>query len=585
MTAFVLVSGSHTGGWVWREVTALLRAAGSEVYAATLTGMGDRRHLAGPDTDLETHIQDVVNLIDTIPPADPADPTAPGDVVLVGHCYGIHPVLGAADRRTERVARIVHLDAGLPQNGDTALALAPDQAIRDRLAAEERDRSDGKDGSGDGDGRLIPPPPLDEPERWGGTAGIPEAALERLARHAAPQPLGTLTQPLRLPNADALAALPTTGIFCTANGSGIALVEMLVGTGQPRFQALAQPWVGFFELDTGHWPMLSAPDELAGVLLRAAADEGRRVTAEKRERPAHLGPFLLDVPDVPDVPEAADVPEDVSEGASESASEGASHGGQERTEHATLYFPRTPHPRPAVVFVHGGPLPADTRPTPRDWPVFTGYGRYVASLGAVGVTVDHRLHGLTAYARAAEDIATAVERVRADPRVDGERVALWFFSGGGLLLADWLAAPPPWLRCVAATYPVLAPLPGWGLVEPRFRPAAKVGSAGGLPIVLTRVGRERPEIAATVEEFLTAAGAAARGGGGGARVEVIDVPLAHHGFETADHGADPEAAEQARHAVERAARSVLTHLTQVAADPGTPSTTCGVLSVGNDLVP
>ncbi|MFJ2216702.1 alpha/beta fold hydrolase [Streptomyces sp. NPDC101062] len=560
MTAFVLVSGSHTGGWVWREVTALLRAAGSEVYAATLTGMGDRRHLAGPDTDLETHIQDVVNLIDTIPPADPADSAVPGDVVLVGHCYGIHPVLGAADRRTERVARIVYLDAGLPQDGDTALALAPDQAIRDRLAAEERDGSDGSgDGDGEGDGWLIPPPPLDEPERWGGTAGIPEPALERLARHAAPQPLGTLTQPLRLPHADALAALPTTGIFCTANGSGIALVEMLVGTGQPRFQALAQPRVGFFELDTGHWPMLSAPDELAGVLLRAAADEGRRVTAEKRERPAHLGPFLLDVPDAVDVPEET--------------SEEASHESQERTERTTLYFPRTPnpHPRPAVVFVHGGPLPADTRPTPRDWPVFIGYGRYVASLGAVGVTVDHRLYGLTDYARAAEDIVAAVERVRADPRVDRERVALWFFSGGGLLLADWLAAPPPWLRCVAATYPVLAPLPGWGLVEPRFRPAAKVGSAGGLPIVLTRVGRERPEIAATVEEFLTAAGTAA--GGGGARVEVIDVPLARHGFETVDHAADPEAAEQARHAVERAARSVLTHLTRVAAEPGTPSTT------------
>ncbi|MFJ8001220.1 alpha/beta fold hydrolase [Streptomyces sp. NPDC096310] len=529
MAVFVLVSGSHTGGWVWDEVAALLRAAGSEVYAATLTGMGDRRHLAGPDTDLETHVQDLVDLIDSIPVADgPAGPAGPGDVVLVGHCYGIHPVLGAADRRTERVARIVHLDAGQPQDGDVALALVPDRAIRDR-AIRDRAAADGRERDGGDDWRILPPP-LDEPERWGGTAGVPEAALERLARNAAPQPLGTLTRPLRLPHADALAALPTTGIFCTANGSGIALVEMLVETGQPRFQALARPWVGFFELDTGHWPMLSVPDALAGVLLRAAADEGRRVTAKKGARPAHLGPFLLDAP------------------------EDAPGGGQERTEHTTLYFPRAEGPRPAVVLVHGGPLPADTSPTPRDWPVFTGYGRYVASLGAVGVTVDHRLYGLTDYARAAGDVAAAVDLVRADPRVDGERVALWFFSGGGLLLADWLAAPPPWLRCVAATYPVLAPIPGWGLVEPRFRPAATVGSAGGLPIVLTRVGRERPEIAATVEEFLSAAG------GGGARVEVIDVPLARHGFETLDD-AEPEAAEQARRAVERAVRSVLTEVT------------------------
>ncbi|MFE4058065.1 alpha/beta fold hydrolase [Streptomyces sp. NPDC059096] len=522
MATFVLVSGSHTGGWVWDEVAAPLRAAGSEVYAATLTGMGGRSRAAGPDTDLETHVQDLVDLIDSIPAAQSPGDLVPGDLVLVGHCYGIHPVLGAADRRTERVARIVHLDAGLPRDGDTALALAPDRTVRDRVAA-------GREG-GDGDDWRIPPPPPDEPERWGGTDGVPEAALARLARLAAPQPLGTLTRPLRLPHADALAALPATGIFCTANGSGIALVETLVENGLPGSEALARPEVGFFELDTGHWPMLSVPDALAGVLLRAAADEGHRVTAKKGARPAHLRRFLLDVP--------ADAP----------------GGGRERTDRTTLYFPRAQEPRPAVVLVHGGPLPAGTRPTPRDWPVFTGYGRYLASLGAVGVTVDHRLHGLTDYARAAGDVAEAVARVRAHPRVDGERVALWFFSGGGLLLADWLAAPPPWLRCVAATYPVLAPLPGWGPVEPRFRPAAAVGSAGGLLVVLTRVGRERLEIAATVEEFLSAAG------GGGARVEVIDVPLAHHGFETADD-AGPEAAERARHAVDRAVRAVLAEMT------------------------
>ncbi|MFD5748081.1 alpha/beta fold hydrolase [Streptomyces sp. NPDC127033] len=546
MTTFVLVSGGHTGGWVWQEVSARLRAAGAQVYEATLTGMGDRRHLARPDTDLETHIQDLVNLLDTVP--------APEGVVLVGHCYGIHPVLGAADRRPERVARIVHLDAGLPQDGDVALALAPDQAIRDRLAARKAGASP------DGHAWLADPPSAAEPERWGGTAGLSEAALDRLVRHAAPQPLGTLTQPLRLPNADVLAALPTTGIFCTANGSGIALVEMLVATGQPHFLALAEPRVGFFELDTGHWPMLSVPDELAGVLLRAAADEGHRVTAEQRENPTNQRPFILDVPTVPNAPDRPD----------RTKNQAASTVGVERAERTTTYFPEpltptstptptstsrpAPPPSPAIVFVHGGPLPADTRPTPRDWPLFTGYGRYVASRGAVGVTVDHRLHGLTDYASAAEDIAAAVERVRADPRVDGERVALWFFSGGGLLLADWLAAPPPWLRCVAATYPVLAPLPGWSLVERRFRPAATVAGAGPLPIVLTRVGRERPEIAATVEEFLTAAE------GGGARVEVIDVPLAHHGFDAFDHGTDTEAAEQARRAVERAVRSVLAAL-------------------------
>lgn len=164
------------------------------------------------------------------------------------------------------------------------------------------------------------------------------------------------------------------------------------------------------------------------------------------------------------------------------------------------------------------------------------------------MTVDHRLHDLADYGRAAEDVAEAVELVRADPRVDGERVALWFFSGGGLLSADWLAAPPPWLRCVAATYPVLAPLPNWGLGDSRFRPAVAVRTAGRLPIVVTRVGLERAEIAVTVEEFLAAAEDS------GADVEVVDVPLGRHGFEAIDH------TEQARHAVDRAVRSVLGHL-------------------------
>lgn len=197
-----------------------------------------------------------------------------------------------------------------------------------------------------------------------------------------------------------------------------------------------------------------------------------------------------------------------------------------------------------MVFVHGGPLPADLRPTPRDWPVYRGYGSAVAESGAVGVTVDHRLYGVADYPNAAADVAAAVELARADQRVDPGRVALWFFSGGGLLLADWLRTPPGWLRCVAATYPVLAPLPGWQ-IEPRFRPVQAVESAGELPIVLTRVGRERPQVAATVEAFASAAGQC------GTRLEIIDVPDGQHGFDMLDH------TDQSRQAVRRALTAVL----------------------------
>ncbi|MFF1359744.1 alpha/beta fold hydrolase [Streptomyces sp. NPDC058297] len=500
MTAFILVAGAHTGGWVWRDVAAALTDAGAQAYAVTLTGMGGGDGGIGGDrpVDLQTHIDELVRLIDQVEARD---------VVLVGHCYGIHPVRGAADRRPERIARIVHVEIGIPQDGDPALKLVPDQTVRERVLGLSTEG-----------GGTLPAPTVEEWQRWGSVAGLPAEALARLTEHAAPQSLATFTQPLRL--SGAAAGLPTTGVLCTANGSSIAVVESLVGMGDPAFQALADPRVTFFELDTGHWPMLSAPRELVNVLLRAAAGEGHRVAAGVRERPAHLRPFLMDVEERP----------------------------RERTGRVDLHLPDADGPRPAVVFVHGGPVPAGARPTPRDWPAFVGYAQYVAGLGAVGVTVDHRLHELTAYGRAADDIAEAIDLVRADPRVDGDRVALWFVSAGGLLSADWLAAPPSWLRCVAASYPILAPLPGWGLADSRFHPAAAARGAGRLPIVLTRVGLERPEIAVTVEEFVSAAADC------GAAVEVIDVPLGHHGFETVDP------TDASRAAVERAVRSVLGHL-------------------------
>lgn len=510
MTAFVLVPDMFTGGdWIWDGVAGRLREAGAEAHPVVLT--------AAADADLETHVRDVLRVLDA------AADSAPGGagLVLVGHGYGIHPVLAAAGRRAALPRlRVVHLDAGMPQDGDPALALVPDQELRERL------------GRG-GEAAVAPPDGPDGWARYGSPAGVAPGDLARLTRDAAPQPVRTLTQPLRL--SGDVHTLPTSGVLCTENGSGIALLEHLVGFGDPQFKALTDERVTFFELGTGHWPMLSAPAALADVLLKAAAGEGHRLRgAVDGETPPHLRPFLLDEP-------AVVVP-------------------RERVGRVDLYLPEGGEgpddgsgavvPRPAIVFVHGGPVPAEARPTPRDWPGVRGYGEHAARLGAVGVTLDHRLHHLGAYRDAAEDLVEAVDLVRADPRVDGERLALWFFSGGGPLAADWLAAAPPWLRCVAATYPILAPLPNWGLSGDRFRPAAAVRAAAGAapPVVLTRVGREMPEIAATVAEFLAAAGES------GAPVEVVDLPDGEHGFETTDHG------DAARRAVEEAMRRVCAHL-------------------------
>ncbi|MFG2334164.1 alpha/beta fold hydrolase [Streptomyces sp. NPDC048604] len=497
MTAFVLVAGAYTGDWVWHDVAAQLRAAGAGAHAAVLTGMGSGAPAAPPGTDLERHVRELVELVDEI-----GDP----EVVLVGHDYGIHPVLGAAGRRPGRITRVVHVDTPLVQDGATALALVPDPAVHQALA--------------EGPAHLPPPASREAWQRWGSTDGLDDATLGRLIREAAPQPPATLTQPLRL--TAAATELPLTGVLCIANGSSIATVQSLVELGDPRFQALADPRITYLELATGHWPMLSAPDGLAEVLLASAKGEGRRVTRPAEgELPPHLRPFLLDLPE----------------------------RRRERVGRVDLYPPEADGPRPAVLFVHGGPVPAGVEPTPRDWPTLVGYARYAAGLGVVGATLDHRLHDLSAYPRAAEDLAAAVDLVRADPRVDPDRIALWFLSAGGLLCAEWIAEPPPWLRCVAAAYPILAPLPNWGPFEPRFRPAAALGRAGNRPpIVLLRVGGERAEIASTVEAFLAAAEGTA------ADVEVIDLPGGTHGFETTDRS------EDARRAVERTMRAVLDRL-------------------------
>ncbi|WP_030805392.1 alpha/beta fold hydrolase [Streptomyces sp. NRRL F-2799] len=484
--AFVLVPEAHTGDWVWDRLAAVLRRAGARVFRATLAGSGP----AG-SVDLETHIAEVIHQIH-----------AAGErVVLVGHGYGLLPALGAADRYRDRVVRLVHLDAaGLPEDGDSAL---------DVLSALPRPASGAKE---------VPPPTRAEWHRLGSTDGLTPAALDRLAARALPQPAATLTQPLRL--SESAARIPRTGILCPADGSTIDRLRWMASLGDPRLSLLTEPGNTFLEVPTGHWPMLSEPDLLAKALRQAAAGEGEGLALPPGHVPAHLRPFVL---------ESADRP-------------------RERRESVDLYLPDGQEVRPAVVFVHGGPLPAGIRPTPRDWPTFTGYARLAAQLGAVGVTLDHRLHAPGDLARAAEDVSAAVDLVRAHPKVDGDRVALWFFSGSGPLAAPWLAAPPPWLRCLAANYPLLEPFPGHGTDGDRFRPASAARGAGDLPIVLTRVGLEDPVLDATVERFLGAAGEC------GTAVEVIAAPHCRHGFETVDH------TDEARAVVREAMGRVLGNL-------------------------
>ncbi len=109
----VIVHGAWGGSWAWRNVEALLREKGFNVYRPQLTGLGERVHLSRPDIGLSTHIDDVVN---TILYEDLHD------IILVGHSYGGMVITGVADRVPDRIRRLVYLDAFVPTDGESVMS-------------------------------------------------------------------------------------------------------------------------------------------------------------------------------------------------------------------------------------------------------------------------------------------------------------------------------------------------------------------------------------------------------------------------------------------------------------------------------
>ena len=234
MVTFVIVHGAWSGAHAWRKVRPLLRAAGYEVFTPALTGLGERSHLASPEVDLDTHIQDIMNVLHY---------EDLWDVVLAGHSYGGMVITGVADRVPERLSQLVYVDAEVPEDGQSEYDLIPQE---ERAAYEElaHDR---------GDGWRIPPPvpetlpeDLDPDVRW---------ALSRMVS----QPVRTFVQPVWLTN-PAAAAIPRTYILCTEGKEGQPVPAYVE-------RARAHPGWRYRELAAGHGAHVTAPHELADMLL------------------------------------------------------------------------------------------------------------------------------------------------------------------------------------------------------------------------------------------------------------------------------------------------------------------------------
>ncbi len=230
MATFLICHGAWSAGWAWKKVRPLLRAAGHEVFTPTYTGLGERAHLATRAIALDTHIADVLGMIEY---------EDLRDIVLVGHSYGGMVATGVADRARERIAKLVYLDAFVPESGQSLFDLAPAQvrAGRQEAAATQ------------GDGWLVAPNPS--------PADTSPEDMAWIAVRRRWQPIGCFSQPIALRSA--APPPPRTYIYCTRIAP-----EDTFGQFARRFRT--DPAWQFFEIDASHSPNVTAPEALASIL-------------------------------------------------------------------------------------------------------------------------------------------------------------------------------------------------------------------------------------------------------------------------------------------------------------------------------
>ena len=222
---FVVAHGAWSSGWSWKKMHPLLAGRGHRLYTPSYTGLGERAHLARPEIDLDTHITDVVNVLvyEDL-----------RDVVLIGHSYGGMVATGVADRARERLARLVYLDAFVPDDG---------QSLADLTGGAERLRESAVDGW------LVPPNPVPD--------DTPEEDLEWIAARRMRHPLGTFVQPLTLTRGP--LTLARDYILCTKSETFAPYAA----------RARKQGWP-VHEIDSSHNPHITIPRELADLLVKIA---------------------------------------------------------------------------------------------------------------------------------------------------------------------------------------------------------------------------------------------------------------------------------------------------------------------------
>jgi pimeloyl-ACP methyl ester carboxylesterase len=233
MATFVLVHGAWHGGWCWRRVQRALQAAGHEVFVPTLTGLAERSHLLTRETNLSTHVADVVNLLHWEDLAE---------VVLCGHSYGGAVISGAGDRAPHRIASLVYLDAFVLQDRESLFDVLPEAAREEQMEGVRTS----------GDGWRIPPVPAE-------VFNVNAADRAWVDSQCTPHPLAAFQEPLRL--GGGLGAIPGRSYVFASDWTGTPF-------GADYERAKAAGW-RTCEVACGHDVMLDDPDFLIRELLAA----------------------------------------------------------------------------------------------------------------------------------------------------------------------------------------------------------------------------------------------------------------------------------------------------------------------------
>lgn len=231
MSTFILVAGGGLGGWAWKRIVPALVDAGHDVHPVTLTGTGDRAHQNSAEVDLSTWVTDVVAHITT---------EELNEVVLVGHSFNGRIIDSIAAALPDQISHLVYLDAVLAQPQRSAFdEMGPDLAgYLESLAAAH-------------DGWSLPWFDDEQLDQNYGDHGFTDSDLEWIRRHVTPQPLATYREPLMETGETSLAR---TYIRCTRNPQPAPIGPDSDGW----------TWV---ELDAGHWPFITMPNETAQTLL------------------------------------------------------------------------------------------------------------------------------------------------------------------------------------------------------------------------------------------------------------------------------------------------------------------------------